>query len=86
MMINKSQKQLFQILAGKEELNKIKSSTESSLFDKVAMCIGDLGENMALRRGVFLRADDNTSLCYYAHPKGKPCNTSIYLTHIFVAC
>lgn len=58
-----------QILAGKEELNKIKSSTESSLFDKVAMCIGDLGENMALRRGVFLRADDNTSLCYYAHPK-----------------
>lgn len=54
----------------KEYLNQIVSSEETSLGDLVALNVGNLGENLALRRAAYVRCDANSSLASYVHPTG----------------
>jgi len=56
------------VFADKAALSEIKSSNNMSLGDMVALCVGNLGENMALRRAAFVRADPESKLSFYVHP------------------
>jgi len=57
------------IFSDKASLGEIKSSSTSmSLGDMVALCVGNLGENMALRRAAYVRADAESQLSFYVHP------------------
>ncbi|XP_005095058.1 elongation factor Ts, mitochondrial [Aplysia californica] len=56
------------VFVNKEELGQIASSEQGTLADIVALNVGNLGENMALRRGAFLRADKDSVLSFYVHP------------------
>ena len=60
-----------QISLSKADLDQIKTSQDGTLADVVSLNIGNLGENMSLRRGVFLRAGENNILSSYVHPSGK---------------
>jgi len=66
------------VVASKEDLGQIKSRSAGTLADMIAVNLGNLGENMALRRGSFLRADDNSELACYVHPSA-PGNTQTRL-------
>ncbi|BFZ22106.1 hypothetical protein BsWGS_25145 [Bradybaena similaris] len=54
----------------KAELDQIIGSDQTKLADFVALNIGNIGENMSLRRGSFLRADSGSVLSSYVHPSG----------------
>ncbi|RUS70950.1 hypothetical protein EGW08_021295 [Elysia chlorotica] len=54
----------------KADLDQIQSSEQGTLADIVSLNIGNLGENMSLRRAVFLRAGENNILSAYVHPSG----------------
>lgn len=43
----------------------------SQIGDTVAMSIGALGENIAVKRGVFVMSDHDARLGYYVHAAGK---------------
>ncbi|GFR65528.1 elongation factor Ts, mitochondrial [Elysia marginata] len=59
-----------EVCLNKSELDQIKTSEHGTLADIVSLNIGNLGENMSLRRGVFLRAGENNILSSYVHPSG----------------
>ena len=62
---------ILQIFSDKASLGEIKSSSTSmSLGDMVALCVGNLGENMALRRAAYVRAHAESQLSFYVHPSG----------------
>jgi len=41
-----------------------------SVVDMTALEVGNIGENIAVRRGVFLRAEDTQRLASYVHATG----------------
>lgn len=52
----------------KEKLNKIKYLDQSkTLEDQIALAIGNLGENMSLRRAVIFNLRENEYLGWYMH-------------------
>ena len=57
---------LQQLLLNKEDVNDLKYQN-SSVADIVALEVGSLGENIAVRRAASLRADDGGYLGYYVH-------------------
>ncbi|XP_013083728.2 elongation factor Ts, mitochondrial-like [Biomphalaria glabrata] len=57
-----------EVSLGKAELDQIKSSEATTLADLVVLNVANLGENMSLRRGVFIKADIGTVLSTYVHP------------------
>ncbi|GFO26717.1 elongation factor ts, mitochondrial [Plakobranchus ocellatus] len=59
-----------EVYLSKAELDQIKTAEHGTLADIVSLNIGNLGENMALRRGVFMQATDNNVLSCYVHPSG----------------
>ncbi|KAK3748106.1 hypothetical protein RRG08_040587 [Elysia crispata] len=59
-----------ELCLNKAELDQIKTSEHGTLADIVSLNIGNLGENMSLRRGVFLQAGENNILSSYVHPSG----------------
>ncbi|CAG5123323.1 unnamed protein product [Candidula unifasciata] len=54
----------------KAELDQIVGSDQATLADIIALNIGNIGENMSLRRGTFFRADSGCVLSSYVHPSG----------------
>ena len=54
----------------KEELDGL-TSEGSTLADLVALQVGSVGENMALRRASFVRTTPSTVLSTYVHASGK---------------
>ncbi|KAH9489271.1 hypothetical protein Btru_056981 [Bulinus truncatus] len=60
-----------EITLSKKELDQIKTSEQSTLADLVVLTVASLGENMSLRRGVYLRANNGASLSSYVHPSSK---------------
>jgi len=59
-----------QVLIEKEEANSLKDG-EKSLADLVALTVGTLGENMALRRAAHLKADPDTLMTCFVHAAGR---------------
>ncbi|XP_064646522.1 elongation factor Ts, mitochondrial-like isoform X2 [Lineus longissimus] len=53
----------------RDEFNKL-SSSNKTISDMVAMEVGSLGENMAAKRGVVIRAGENFKVGHYVHAIG----------------
>ena len=60
----------FQVFLEKETLNSLQDGSKT-LADYVAMEIGSLGENIALRRAAFVRNDSSTLMSTFVHAAGK---------------
>lgn len=56
----------------KEVLKTITAEDGKSLSDLLALEIGNIGENMQLRRAVFLKVDEPLMLGSYVHSAGSP--------------
>ncbi|XP_059178495.1 elongation factor Ts, mitochondrial-like [Physella acuta] len=61
-----------EVTLGKLELDQIKTSEQSTLADLVVLNVSSLGENMAIRRGIFVRANPGSTLISYVHPSASP--------------
>lgn len=61
-----------------EKLNSLISPNGKPLADEVALAIGTVGENMAMRRGLCLKSGEGVQLCGYVHPS-NPDSSSIIL-------
>lgn len=56
------------VLIDKDDLNKIKYLDQSkTLGDQIALAIGNLGENMSIRRAVIFSIKENEYLGWYMH-------------------
>ena len=60
---------MLQLQLSKEEVNALVCDG-SSLADMVALQVGTVGENMALRRAAYLKATPSTILGTYIHAAG----------------
>lgn len=58
------------VLWNKEAVNKLQWDSGKSLADLVALEVGNIGENLAIRRAAYLNACDNNNICMYVHPAG----------------
>ncbi|XP_052235138.1 elongation factor Ts, mitochondrial-like isoform X2 [Dreissena polymorpha] len=56
-------------VVAKEELNSLPADGKT-LGDLVALTVGNLGENIALRRAAFLRNDQDTVISHFVHAAG----------------
>ena len=66
---------------GKESLSKIQVEDGQTVSDAVAMVVGNLGENMAARRGLTLQHSGDVVLGTYIHAAGG----KIYLIFIYMS-
>ena len=67
------QKDLGKVGYTAEQLGLLKSSDNTTLADLIALNIGQIGENMVLRRGAGLfSADEKIKYCIYSLPINKP--------------
>ena len=60
----------FQKLWNKEEVNQLQWDSGKSLADLVALEVGNIGENLAIRRAAYFSACDGKSVGMYVHPAG----------------
>ena len=63
----------------KSELGALKSLDDRSLADLVALEVGSIGENMALRRVVHLQASPTSQIKTYIHVSGESSNIKTYI-------
>ena len=63
----------FQMLWNKEEVNQLQWDSGKSLADLVALEVGNIGENLAIRRAAYFSACDGKSVGMYVHPAGTLC-------------
>ena len=62
---------IFQSVLLKSDIHRIKSN-DQTVADMVAMEIGNLGENMQLRRALYYKGTDDLQLSSYVHgPEGE---------------
>ena len=61
----------FQISLSKKDLDQLKGPEDKTLGDLLALSVGDLGENMAIRRAIVMKAADGNLLGTYVHSTGK---------------
>ncbi|KAJ8875281.1 hypothetical protein PR048_023176 [Dryococelus australis] len=57
-----------QLQMGQDELRGLAGSDGRSLADHLALSIGQLGENLSVRRATCLRAGEGVELVGYTHP------------------
>ncbi|XP_050309827.1 elongation factor Ts, mitochondrial isoform X2 [Anthonomus grandis grandis] len=57
-----------------EQLRSLKGNDGKSLADKLALMIGNVGENATLKRAVGIKVSEGIHLAGYAHPSGKSSN------------
>ena len=60
----------FQMLWNKEEVNQLQWDSGKSLADLVALEVGNIGENLAIRRAAYFSACDGKTVGMYVHPAG----------------
>ena len=59
-----------QVAWSKEALGLLAMSEEATVSDSVVAAIGMIGENMAIPRAVFLRADNQQTIGCFVHSAG----------------
>ena len=62
---------IFQLHWDTTAVNNLELSANKTVADEVALTVGELGENIAVRRAAFLRASDTEHLGYYVHVAGR---------------
>lgn len=67
---------LLQVSWDKESLRQLAADDGRSLADIVAMEVGSIGENMAIRRAVFLRSQPSGLIGIYVHSTGTLCHSA----------
>lgn len=55
----------------KAELDQLRGADNKTLADLLALSVGDLGENMAIRRAVVMQATEGLQLGTYVHSTGQ---------------
>ena len=58
----------------KEALKMVTTDDGKTLADLLALEIGNIGENMQLRRAVFVKVDEPLQLGSYVHSAGTYCH------------
>lgn len=62
------------ICLNSEQLKSLKAPDGKSLNDHLALMIGTVGENAALKRAICLKVSNGIQLAGYAHPSGNSAN------------
>ena len=60
-----------QVNLNQENMAALQAPHGKTLADLVAMEVGNIGENMAVRRGVFLQVPEGQQIGSYVHTAGK---------------
>ncbi|KAJ8320683.1 hypothetical protein KUTeg_002270 [Tegillarca granosa] len=58
----------------KADVGSLKNEEDKTLSDLVALEIGSIGENMAVRRACYMQVDEGNTLGTYVHPAGTNIN------------
>jgi len=85
LLINQKEKSKEKVFFDKDTLSTLPSIDDHSktLADIAALCVGTVGENVVLRRGVVLNVKDNQLLSSYCHGQvnsasSDPCRMGKY--------
>ena len=62
---------LFQVFYDKASVNALQSKDGQTIADLVALEVGQLGENMAVRRALYMQAEPGQHVGTYVHATGK---------------
>ena len=62
-----------------ESLSKLQLASDKTVADQVALTVGELGENIAVRRAAYIQAPNHNLLGYYVHVAGMKKYSSLHL-------
>lgn len=69
------------LLLSKDEIQGFSTSKDSTIADSVALQIGNLGENISIRRGAYLKHSKSQFIGCYAHNPGQEHTISTEFIH-----